>query len=406
MLLTVFHLLSGSVRFLILGDAARFLNLAAKSGVTLWGFDRGEEGSIACCRPRDYRRLRPLAKRSGARLKCLQKRGLPFRIEVWKKRPGLLLGVLCAVLVFWFLSGFVWGVTVSGTETIGDPIILKAARHNGVYPGARKSSFTPRLAAHGLMGELSQLSWASVNTNGCYVEVAVQEAERRPEVTDDTTLSNLIATRAGTVLMVEAERGRPEVAPGDTVQAGDLLISGSYQEKLDPWSPMPDDPFEEIGAARGRVIAETYREFAVQVSAQKKTTVPTGRRRVNRTLIVFGLRIPLGLNAEPSGEWRRYEKRTRLCALGSELPLAIEEEVYEFTEEQTQTLSKEELKAAALYKLRQAQRASLAAGGEVRKEKLDFSFPEGMCVLSAQCRCQEEIGELQQVLVDSPEKEK
>ena len=403
MLLLLFHLLSGSVKFVIFGDAARFLNLAAKSGFSLWGFDREEENSVACCRPQDYRRLRPLAKRSGARLKCLQKRGLPFQIAAWKKRPGLLLGVLCGIAVFWFLSGFVWGVTVSGTETLGDEIILKSARHNGVYPGARKSSFTPRLAAHGLMGEVPKLGWATVNTDGCYVEVVVQEAEQQPEVSDDTTLSNLIATRAGTVLMVEAERGRPEVVPGDTVQAGDLLISGSYQEKLDPWSPMPDDPFEAVGAARGRVIAETYREFAVQVSAQKKIVVPTGKRQVNRTLIVFGLRLPLGLNDEPSGEWRQYQKITRLSALGAELPLAIEETVYEFTEEQTRTLSKEELKSAALYKLRQAQRASIVPGGFVSKEKLAFSFPDGLCVLSAQCRCQEEIGEIQKVLADSTE---
>lgn len=405
MLLRLFHLLSGSVRFVIFGDAARFLNLAAKSGFALWGFGREEEKSAACCRPKDYIRLRPLAKRSGARLKCLKKQGLPFQIVRWRRRPGLILGVFCAIALFWFLSGFVWGVRVSGTETLGDGIVLTAARHNGVYLGARKSGFVPRLSAHGIMGELPKLGWATVNTDGCYVEVVVREAERQPEVADDTTLSNLIAVRAGTVLAVEAERGRPEVAPGDTVQAGDLLISGSYQEKLDPWLPVPDDPFEEVGAARGRVVAETYREFAVQVSAEKKTTVPTGKRRVNRTLTVFGLRIPLGLNAEPAGDWRRYRKIKQLSALGVELPLAFEEDVYEFTEERTRMLSEAELKAAALYKLRQAQRASIFQGGEVLKEELVFSFPEGMCVLSAQCRCKEEIGEIQKVLVDSTETE-
>lgn len=400
MLEKVFHWMSGSVKFLILGDAARFLNMAAKSGWGFWDFGREEGLASASCRPRDYLRLRPLARKSRARLRCVEKRGLPFRLVKLKKRPGMVVGALCAAAVFWFLSGCVWGVRVSGTETLGDSVVLTAARNNGVYPGARKSSFVPRLAAHGIMGELQGLDWATVNTDGCYVEVAVREAERTPEVTDDTILSNIVATRAGTVLAVEAERGRPEVAPGDTVQAGDLLISGSYQEKLDPWSPVPDDPFEEIGAARGRVIGETYREFAVQVSAVKKTVVPTGRRQVNRAVSVFGLRIPLGLNAEPAGEWRRYEKTTRVSALGVELPLAFEREIYEFTEESARTLTEDELKDAALYKLRKAQRAEIAPGGRVLKEELTFSFPDGMCVLSARCRCEEEISRVQKVLVD------
>lgn len=406
MLLRLFHLLSGSVRFAIFGDAARFLNLAAKSGFALWGFEREQETGVACCKPRDYRRLRPLARRSGARLKCTKKQGLPFQLLRVRRRPGLIAGACCAIALFWFFSGFVWGVKVSGTETLGDGVVLSVARHNGVYPGARKSSFVPRLSAHGIMGELPKLSWATVNTDGCYAEVVVREAEPQPEIADNGVLSNLIATRAGTVLAVEAERGRPEVAPGDTVQAGDLLISGSYQEQLDPWSPVPDDPFEEVGAARGRVVAETYREFAVQVSAAKKLEVPTGKRQVNRALVVFGLRIPLGFNDEPPGRWRRHQTTRRLSALGVELPLALEEEVYEFTAEQTRTLSEAELKSAALYKLRQAQRASITPGGEVLKEELEFSFPEGMCVLSARCRCKEEIGEVQKVLVDSSENEK
>lgn len=405
MLEKVFHLLTGYARFEITGDSVRFLNMAAKSGFGLWGFSRREGKLCARCRARDYKRLRPLARRCGARLRCVKKRGLPFQLRRLWLRKGMAAGVLCGIGLYFFLSSFVWGVSVSGTEILNDRQVLEAARESGVYVGARKDSFAPRLAAHSIINDLPKLEWASVNTNGCFVEVAVEEGAQKPEITDDLEWSNIVASRAGTVRAIEAERGRPEVVLGDTVREGELLISGLYQERLDPYSPPPKEPFKALGAARGSVTAETYREFTVQVSAVKREQFPTGEKRVNAFLHVFGLRIPLGLNEIPQEECRAYSEISVLTALDTSLPLSLERDVYEFLEEKDETLSEEKLKEAALLKLREAQRAAITPGGRVVREELEYSFPEGMCILSAKCRCEEEIGEVRKVLVNQTESE-
>ena len=56
-------------------------------------------------------------------------------------------------------------------------------------------------------------------------------------------------------------------------------------------------------------------------------------------------------------------------------------------------------------KLREAQKAELPAGSKVLKEEFTYSFPDGMCILSARCRCQEEIGEVREILVNKTETE-
>ena len=66
-------------------------------------------------------------------------------------------------------------------------------------------------------------------------------------------------------------------------------------------------------------------------------------------------------------------------------------------------LDRKGLKEEALRKLREAQKAELPAGSKILKEELSYSFPDGMCILSAQCRCQEEIGEVREILVNQTE---
>lgn len=397
------RLLWGCVAFQISGDAARFCNAAAKCGVPLWGFDRTETGYTACCLPRDYKRLRPLAQRTRVRLRITQKSGLPFRVNRIRQRPGFLLGMLLGVSIFWFLSGFYWGIEVTGTQSLGDIVVLEAAANNGAYIGARKAALQPRLAAHGILREVSSLSWAAVNTDGCYLTIKVREADPTPDITDDRTLTNIVASREGVVVAIEAERGRPEVALGQTVQTGQLLIAGSYEENVDPWAPNADDPYETLGAARGRVVAETYREFAVQVSATIQAERATGRRKVHRTLNLFGIDFPLGVHTTPTGSWQHTTKTHRVTALGAVLPITITEEIYTEIAPYERTLTREEQQEHAMYRLRRAQRAALPQGATIEKETVAVAFSSVGCVLSAQCHCREEIGKTVTVLAQKPD---
>ena len=71
-----------------------------------------------------------------------------------------------------------------------------------------------------------------------------------------------------------------------------------------------------------------------------------------------------------------------------------------YLEERERALSEEEQKAAALRKLREVQRAQLPKGGSIRQETLEFTFSDGLCILSSGCRCWEEIGVVEKILVE------
>lgn len=399
MLEQMYHWMSGYVEFQVEGDGARLFTIAAKRGLGMWGFRREEGRAVACMKPRSYKKLRKVAGRCQAATKITRKRGLPFQCRRAWRRKGMLLGIAGAVAFYWFLSGFVWGVSVSGAEKIPPQMILQAAADCGVFSGARKNGPGFKGVEVSLLNRMPELSWAAVNTNGCYVEVVVKEGMPKPEQADLGEYSNIVAAREGQVVKLEAQEGRPEVVLGQTVTKGQLLIAGLYQEIPDPYGPQPDRLLQRAGPARGSVTAETYREFTVQVSGTKTEWVEVDRT-VMTWLEVFGLKLPLGFWGRPTGETRTYRERSQVKLLNVALPLAVERETVVVLGEERRRLSEEQQKTAALLKLRDAQKAELPPGSCIREEELEFSFTEGMCILSAKCRCWEEIGEVRKISVE------
>ena len=162
MLERLFHWLFGYVEFTVRGGAPRLFTMAAKNGLLLWDFAWEGETARARVKARDYRRLPPLCRRSGASARLEKKRGLPFFTARLARRKGLLAGAVLGAALFWYLSGFVWGVTVTGTEAVTRRQVRDAAAQYGVSVGCPRAELKPRQAAHGILAQIGRLSWASV----------------------------------------------------------------------------------------------------------------------------------------------------------------------------------------------------------------------------------------------------
>ena len=395
----IYHWLSGYVEFSVEGDGARVFTMAAKRGMALWGFGRQDGKAVARVKPGGYRKLRPLFRRCGALGRIVRKRGLPFHVMRLWARKGLLAGTALGAALFWYLSGFLWGISVSGTEKLLPGQVLDAAIKGGVYVGADRQAARAGNPEGTILAMLPELSWVTVNMDGCFAEVVVKEGAPRPEVEDREELSNIVALRPGKIVKVEAREGRPEVEPGEPVVEGQLLIAGLFYEEPDPWNPKPPEPYRRAGAARGSVIAETVREFTVQAGGTAAVPEETGRSS-SLWLEILGLRVPLGLTSQSGKDSRVWYDRWQAKVLGTPLPISLERRTEVFLETRERALSEDEMKAAALRKLREAQNAELPEGSSVREEELEFTFSDGLCILSARCRCWEEIGLVQKILVE------
>lgn len=252
-----------------------FLNRAAKEGIPIWDLQRIVPGfCTAAVSVRSFRRLRPLVRRLGLEISIVKRVGLPFLVQQALGRPGFLLGIgLCGAVII-FLSGFIWFVDVEGTKNLDPKVILREAEAAGLKPGIAKRSVDLAQVENHLLTALPELAWVGVELQGTMATLRVVEKVLVPE--EATAPGDVVAAKSGLIQRIITFRGVPLVREGDTVVAGQVLISGQpyfYDEagKLH---------FTENGLyqrADGIVIARVWYEAETEVPLLQVEEIPTGR---------------------------------------------------------------------------------------------------------------------------------
>ncbi len=251
---------------------ARFLNLATRQGINFW--DLGYEGSLAVLkiRPRDFKRLRPLLRKTGCSVRILQKKGAPFLLLQGKRRKGLALGMAFFCFMLYFFSLFIWHINIEGNTDVSKEEIRAVLENNGVKEGIFKKRIDLTELERALLLKIADLKWAGAGIKGVFLNIQVVERLREPPLEEEPR--NLVAAKDGLVTDILVLSGEPLVEIGDTVQKGQKLISGQVKiiEELED-----GEQLEEImevkpkGMVQALVWYESYTEVPLYQVRKKRT---------------------------------------------------------------------------------------------------------------------------------------
>ncbi|MCI8497559.1 MAG: sporulation protein YqfD, partial [Clostridiales bacterium] len=227
-ILRLLRFLAGSVEFSAFGVfPERFLNLCTQNHIPLWMVRCGQNRVTACTLARRYKKMRALAKKSGVRLKSGRRRGLPFILHRYRKRVGLLAGIVLFIGILYTLSLFVWTVEITGNTSVDEQTIRDTLSSLGLRPGVLSSSVSPDELKRDALLELPELSWLTINLKGSSVIVEVRERVVPPIVVPEDRPCNIVADIPGQIVTLEVYAGKAEVQKGDAVTQGQLLVSGT-----------------------------------------------------------------------------------------------------------------------------------------------------------------------------------
>ncbi len=378
----------GTATARVSGDTARFLNVAVRSGVVPLEAARDGDSLRLTVRARQFSALHAVKLRTGAHVRLLEKRGLPFHAARARKRPGLLLGAVLAVLLYGFLSGYYWGVSVEGDAPYSDSEILAAAADAGAFFGARRDSLDAQVARHAIEGALPKLAWAAVNTDGCFITVSVRGAEPREPADDSAGIYHVRARRGGRIVRIEAERGTVLAKVGTYAEAGSLLVS-AVRTVGDPWGEAP--LVNLYTHAKARVFAETRHSFTGTCPLTEE--IPEERiLGVRRALCVFGVRIPLTFSGAADGAASAYRK-TPWTLLGRDLPVWVEELRTAELVPQTVVRTEDEALCRARERAEALLENQLGETGRVLSREEHVSVSGGAVRVTLRCTLLEDIAE-------------
>ena len=128
----------------------------------------------------------------------------------YRKRTGLFVGFILAVLLLVFSSLFVWDIRIEGADAIHEKTISQALEKRGLYIGAFIPSVNTEIMEQALILDIDGLSLASINLRGTVAYVEVRECKNETEIIDRTTPSNLIATADGQIEALQITGGKQQ----------------------------------------------------------------------------------------------------------------------------------------------------------------------------------------------------
>lgn len=392
------NFLRGSVRLEISGAfPERFLNLCSVERLGFWALERREKSTLRLTVALwDVRRAKALAAKAGCEAVRVSGKGLPLFLFSFRKRYGLLAGLLASVLTAAFLSQFILVVKVTGNINLPDSVILTELEAQGLSFGTYGPGLDERALANRVLENLPGLSFLSINRSGIYAEVVVREADPEPELRDESTPTDVVAARDGIIVDVNALSGSTMVKAGDAVLAGETLISHYLEFKPAEWSD--GATFSMTTHARGEVWAMTERSFSAKMPLKVTLAGDAAEETVRYALRIGKNTMKFYENSSNSGlNCDKIKKAWSLTLPGGiVLPVAWEQERLIPHREAVQTVSAES--AEAYLKERLLERLEAVLGeGEILSRTWDVAAEEDTLTVTLSASCLENIAKEQTV---------
>lgn len=292
-MMKLYNALRGTVQVEVTGGwVERFFNCCAGLDIAFWdAVPQAPDCFTFRVSTADYFRLKKPAKQTMSRLRILHKQGLPFLLHRLLRRRGLWISAVLCALGVWYLSGFVWTISVTGCETVSQREVLELLETGGLTFGTRSRAVDGDLLRNEVLSRTEKLSYLVVNVHGTHAEIQVKERTAPPDLEAARAPCDVAADGDGIILRLRVMQGAARVKVGDTVVRGDLLASGNLVDA-------------QGGLQQVHALAEadirTWRTIHTAVNGELSLLKRTGKMEKRRYLVAGTCKIPLDLIEKPA----------------------------------------------------------------------------------------------------------
>ena len=390
----IINFFRGSVLYTVTGAfPERFLNLCAQNAVAFWGLEWLDDHTLRLCFARkDAKKARSLAEKVMCEAKAARRAGVPFFLAKFRRRYAFLAGLTLAAAAVCVLSRFILTIEVTGNCAVSTAVILSELNRQGVRVGAYGPSIDEKVVSQEALLRIPALSWMAVNLHGTRAEVIVREKVPKPDIVDRTVPSHVVSVATGIITHMEVLEGQPLFQEGNTVLAGEILISGVIDV------PEPQYADTDLGTrithAMGSVWARTWRTLEARIPLEAQVKRYTGEEVTRYSLGVLDRRLNFYGNSGISLD--KYDKITSSHSLtlpgGRVMPLVLRAERYRGYVTEPAALDAEAARTMLEERLLERLDGLVGADGEVLRTDFAVREENGILVVTLLAECREQIG--------------
>ena len=326
-----------------------------------------------------------ILNRYGIKWIVKEKQGILWRLSGIRKRPVLIVGMVLFLLMACLLRERILFINVVGNVNVPDSQILHYAESVGICFGAKSARVRSEEIKNELLEMIPELQWVGITASGCVATIDVRERSFHDESPGtETGISHVVAKRDGVVTEMSVYRGTPLVQMGQSVKAGQMLISGYTN----------CDRIVKAQQAAGEIFAYTICRAEVVTTASAYEYGDVLREhtciRVRIGKKVINLCNHSGI---PTGTCvKMYSEDYWTLPGGYKLPVCVIKvryTVHDVCQEQVDIETFEWVKAYAQTYLR----ADMLAG-QILGESLQTELRNGAYILRGEYACHEMIGQV------------
>ena len=241
-------------------------------------------------------------------------RGVLGALKNNSSRIGFFLGTICVSVLLLFSSDVVWDVRIDGAQTQEvEQEILSCLSNSGLSVGKRWSKIDRSAVEIDFLSESKDVSWININRRGTVAYVKVESKEVAPKDEESKGYASIVASRDCVIEEITVEKGVALVKKGESVRAGQVLISGV----------LPSEVGGGFCYASGEVIGRYSDNISVSVKSVKENIVYGEEELFERQLKLFGISVNIFKNYRQ--EQNKYDIiiKTKDVYLFKRLPISF-----------------------------------------------------------------------------------
>lgn len=355
-------------------------------------FCKGQRSSSSRLRARIHaghlRALEEIAAQHGLTVAIEQRRGLRYHFYRIRYRWGIIPGLLLFCGILFYFSNTIASIEINGNETVSTAAMEAALAEVGIKEGAFLPALNLRACELDVRLLIPELNWVGIrNTNGRVV-VDLTEATKPPQRIPSHIPTNLVATKTAYLETVRCYSGDIVHDSGETVKAGDLILTGT---RMDAFGSVTLHHADGIAIGVYRESADLFQPYAEEI---RSTDAPIRQTDLH----FFGRNLSLPWVKTPSGTYAYEEYTAPFSVLGHALPIGLRHRQYQPYSYAICTYSNEE--AQALLTKQQARyEAAVFADCEILDRKISYTEEENglRCQISYVIRG--EIGAIREIFI-------
>ncbi len=264
------------------------VNACAANGVMLYQTRRIDDYTLSVwVSEKEYRKLDNIAEKNMCTVEKHETVGGSNLLVFAKKHIAVIMGLAFALALLCLSSLFIWDIDVYGCVELSEGEVLRALSECGVDCGTYWPSISTELVRASMLTRLPELAWMTVNVSSSRAVVLVSERLEKPEIYVESLGADLVARREGIVRHVSVKNGAPTVGIGQSVTAGELLITGGMESATQG---------VRVVRAQGEVIADTWHELTAVSPIEREKKISHGLKYARYALKLGKNRINFYFN--------------------------------------------------------------------------------------------------------------